>query len=217
MSYRAAIFDFDGTLLNTLDDLADSMNAVLADFGMPTRPVDAYRFFVGDGMINLARRAAAPMELDDATAAAMANLMDEKYGAGWAKKTRPYDGVETLLETMQRRGLKLGLLSNKPDKFTQIMARHYFGDDIFTAVFGAREGVAKKPDPAAALEIAALFDIPPAEILYFGDTNTDMKTGRAAGMRTIGVSWGFRPVRELEESGAQAIIDHPGQALDLLL
>lgn len=216
MIYRAAIFDFDGTLLDTLDDLADSMNEVLAAFGMPPHPVDAYRFFVGDGMINLARRAATPSGIDDATAAAMAKLMDEKYGANWARKTRPYDGIEDLLAALGYKGLKLGLLSNKPDNFTQIMARHYFGDKTFAAVFGAREGVAKKPDPAAALEIASLFDIAPEAILYFGDTNTDMKTGRAAGMRTIGVSWGFRPVRELEESGAQAIIDHPSQALSLL-
>ena len=215
MKYRAAIFDFDGTLLDTLDDLADSMNMVLEESGMPAHPPDPYRFFVGDGMANLARRAAS-RPVDDETAARMAARMGEIYKDRWSLKTRPYDGVVPMLEELRARGLRLGILSNKPDSFTKLMAKHYFGDDIFQAVFGARDEVPRKPDPAGALEIARMFAVPPAEFLYFGDTNTDMLTGRAAGMRTIGVSWGFRPVAELLDAGAEAIIDSPGQALDLL-
>ncbi len=216
MKYHAAIFDFDGTLLDTLDDLADSMNEVLAELGMPIHPVSPYRYFVGDGMENLARRA-APKGTDEQTIKQMARLMDDKYGANWSKKTRPYDGVVPLLAELRRRGLKLGLLSNKPDAFTQIMAKYYFGPETFDAVFGARAGVAKKPDPAGALEIAGIFDMAPQRFLYFGDTNTDMRTGRAAHMFTVGVTWGFRPVEELNEAGAQAIIDRPEQALTFLV
>ena len=215
MRYRAAIFDFDGTLINTLEDLADSMNAVLADFGMPTHPADPYRYFVGDGMENLARRA-APKGTGDDVIKRMARLMDDKYAANWSNKTRPYDGIVPLLAALREKGVLVALLSNKPDNFTQIMARHYFDDHTFAVAFGARDGVPKKPDPAAALEIAGLLGIPPAAFLYFGDTNTDMRTGRAAGMRTIGVTWGFRPVEELLEAGAEAIINRPDEALALL-
>ncbi|MCL2000883.1 MAG: HAD hydrolase-like protein, partial [Planctomycetes bacterium] len=145
MKYQAAIFDFDGTVLNTLEDLADSMNEVLADFAMPRHPTDPYRYFVGDGMENLARRA-APKDTQDDVIKQMVKRMDEKYAANWSKKTCLYDGIAPLLAELRRRRLKLGLLSNKPNAFTQIMVRHYFGDRTFDIAFGAREGVPKKPD-----------------------------------------------------------------------
>lgn len=214
MKYPAAIFDFDGTLLDTLDDLADSMNQVLAEFKFPPHPVHPYRFFVGDGMVNLAKRA-APEGTSDETVQNMAKLMDVKYGAGWHNKTRPYDGVVDMVNAMKAMGMKVAILSNKPDSFTQIMARHYF-DGMFDMVLGARDNVPKKPDPAAALEIARAFGFAPKEFIYFGDTNTDMRTGLAAGMFTVGVTWGFRPVEELTGAGAQAIIDAPAEALKLL-
>ena len=215
MNYEAAIFDLDGTLLDTLDDLADSVNQVLIDFGMPVHPAAPYRYFVGDGMLNLVRRAAPPGTGDD-TVRAMARLMDDKYAANWANKTRPYDGVPAMLAAFRARGMKMGVLSNKPDAFTGLIIRHYFPETAFDAVFGARETVPRKPDPAGALEIARLFGVPPPRFLYFGDTDTDMKTGVAAGMRTIGVSWGFRPVEELIGAGAQQIIDKPEQAAALM-
>lgn len=215
MPYRAAIFDFDGTLLNTLDDLADCMNGILARRGMPTHPVDAYRYFVGDGMLTMAKRA-APADTDPGTAGEMAEEMDAVYADGWAVKTRAYPGIPELLRAYRERGLKLAILSNKPDVFTKEMARYFLPEDLFDLVLGARDGIPKKPDPAAALEIAAGFGIPAAEFLYFGDTNTDMRTGLAAGMFTVGVTWGFRPISELEEAGAQHIISRPEEALALL-
>ncbi|MDR1520466.1 MAG: HAD family hydrolase [Planctomycetota bacterium] len=215
MRYRGVVFDFDGTLLDTLEDLADSVNQVLAERGLPIHPVDPYRYFVGDGMENLVCRAAPP-GTDDAEVKTLAKRLTDVYAAGWARKTRPYDGIVPLLAELRRRRLALALLSNKPDHFTKIMASHYFGASAFDLVFGAREGVPKKPDPAAALEIAEKLRIAPADFLYFGDTNTDMRTGLAAGMMTIGVSWGFRPVAELLEAGAVAILNHPGEALALL-
>ncbi len=215
MKYKAALFDLDGTLLDTLEDLADSMNAVLSSFSMPTHPSAPYRYYVGNGMENLARRA-APDTTDNETIKKMAVKMGEIYKNNWHKKTHIYPGVVELLDNLENRGIRLTVLSNKPDLFTQLMIRHYFGESRFCQIFGARDGVAKKPDPIAAFEIADALSIAPAEFLYFGDTNTDMETGVAAGMFTIGVTWGFRPREELEDAGAMAIIDHPLDALKYL-
>ncbi|MCC8189657.1 MAG: HAD-IA family hydrolase [Planctomycetes bacterium] len=214
MVVRAVIFDLDGTLLDTLGDLADSMNGVLVEHGLPPHPVDAYRYFVGDGIPNLIRRAAPP-GTGSAVREALAAGMDAAYAVNWAKGTRPYPGIPELLATLRRRGLPLAVLSNKPDRFTRRMTDYFFPAGTFAAVFGARDTVARKPDPAGALEIAARLAIPPAEFLYFGDTDTDMKTGRAAGMYTVGVGWGFRPVAELWAAGAQLVIESPAEALAL--
>jgi phosphoglycolate phosphatase len=215
MRPKAIIFDFDGTLLDSIDDLADSMNRALAEREMPEHPTNSYRYFVGDGMENLARRA-APAGTPPAAVRELVRRMGEIYACGWANKTRPYPDIPPLLEELRRRRLALSILSNKPDPFTRIMASHYFGDALFAAVLGARDGEPKKPDPAGALEIARLLAVPPEEFLYLGDTDTDMRTGRAAGMRTVGVSWGFRPAGELAAAGAQTIIDSPMEALSLL-
>lgn len=215
MKYQAVLFDLDGTLLDTLADLADSMNQILREYGMPEHPVDPYRYYVGDGMFNLARRA-SPAGTSDAIAQAMAIRMNDVYDKNWKRKTRVYDGIPELLDAIAQPGLKMGVLSNKPDPFTQVMIKHFFGDKRFNQVYGARPDVPKKPDPAAALEIAGEFGVAPKNFLYLGDTNTDMRTGLAAGMFTIGVTWGFRPVEELREAGAMAIIDTPDQALAFL-
>lgn len=211
MRFKAAVFDLDGTLADTLEDLADSMNAALEEFGFPRHGVDPYRYFVGRGMLNLAR-SAAPEGTDEAALADLRDNMVARYRSNWAVKTRPYSGIPELLPAMKKRGLRLAVLSNKPDVFTKLMVERFF-PGVFDSVAGARDDVPIKPDPAGALAIARDFGVDPAACLYLGDTNTDMKTGRAAGMFTIGVSWGFRPVRELEEAGAQAVIDAPAEAL----
>ncbi|MDR1533714.1 MAG: HAD family hydrolase [Planctomycetota bacterium] len=210
MVRRAVIFDFDGTLLDTLEDLADSMNQALAENGFPVHPADAYRYFVGDGMENLARRAAPP-GTPPAGVKELAARMRDIYRLGWSRRTRPYPGVVPLLAELRRLDRKIALLSNKPDSFTREMARHYFGPSAFDLVFGAREGVPIKPDPAAALEIARALGLAPADFLYLGDTDTDMRTGRGAGMKTLGVAWGFRPPAELLAAGAEAIVHRPDE------
>lgn len=215
MRYRAAIFDFDGTLVDTLEDLADCMNAVLGDFSFPAHPVEPYRYFVGGGMLNLAR-SAAPEGTPEETLKKMAARMGERYGDNWANKTRPYHGIPELLSSLRERGMRLAILSNKPDVFTKAMAAHFFAGDIFDAVMGATERIPIKPDPEGALLLARSFGMDPGEFVYLGDTNTDMKTGLAAGMFTVGVAWGFRPVEELRGAGAQAIIDTPSDMLRLL-
>lgn len=215
MRYHAAIFDFDGTLVDTLDDLADSMNAVLEDFSFPVHPVEPYRYFVGRGMFNLAR-AAAPDGTPEDTLKKMAVRMGERYGSNWANKTRPYQGIPEVLKDLRGRGMGLAILSNKPDVFTKAMANHFFAEGTFDAVMGATEAIPIKPDPEGALLLAKRFGMDPGSFVYLGDTNTDMKTGLAAGMFTVGVTWGFRPVEELREAGAQAIIDAPDELPKLL-
>jgi phosphoglycolate phosphatase len=185
---------------------------VLREFSFPEHPSDPYRFFVGDGMEVLARRAAPP-GTPDQTIKLMTQRMGETYRDNWDKLTHPYPGIKELLDELTHRGLPLGVLSNKPDPFTQLMIRHYFGESRFGAIAGAKPEVAKKPDPAGALALAQDLAVAPADFLYLGDTNTDMKTALAAGMLAVGVTWGFRPRRELEDAGAEFIIDHPQELL----
>ena len=215
MRFQAALFDLDGTLLDSVDDLADSTNATLAEFGFPTHPNEAYKFFVGNGMKKLATNA-SPINTPEETILRITDRLCENYSTGWNKKTTIYDGIPELLDALAARGVILGVLSNKPDPFTQVVIKHFFGEKRFAAVFGARPDVPAKPDPAGAKEIAAMLGLHPSQFLYLGDTNTDMRTGISAGMFTVGVSWGFRPVKELVDAGATTIINKPHEALALL-
>lgn len=217
MTYKAVLFDLDGTLLDTLDDLGDSMNAVLAGRGYPTHPIRAFTEFVGDGVQNLVRRALPPdAASNEALVAEMTPLMRAEYARRWRDKTRPYEGIPQMLEALSVRGLRLAVLSNKPHPATVEVVQHFFPPGRFDAVFGARPEVPIKPDAGAALEVARQLGIPPREFLYLGDTNTDMQTANAAGMYAVGALWGFRTAGELRESGARVLIGHPRDFLKLL-
>ena len=217
MTYKAVLFDLDGTLLDTLDDLGDSMNAVLAARGFPTHPIRAFTEFVGDGVQNLVRRALPQGSgSNEALVGEIVPLMRAEYSRRWKDKTRPYDGIPELLDALSARGLRLAVLSNKPHSATIEVVDHFFPPGKFDAVFGARPDVPIKPDAGAALDVARRLGIPPGAFLYLGDTNTDMQTARAAGMYAVGVLWGFRTAGELLESGASVLISHPGDLLTLL-
>lgn len=212
MAHRAVVFDLDGTLLDTLEDIADSMNAVLERAGHPTHPLEAYRQFVGDGVQRLVERASpAACDVDAGVAAWL-----EDYGRRWREKTRPYPGVEILLDGLTTRGLPFAILSNKPDDFTRLTAEALLGRWSFAEIWGVKEGIPPKPDPHGALALAAALDVPPGEILYVGDTDTDMQTAVAAGMDPIGVLWGFRSKGELLASGARVVVERPEALLELL-
>jgi phosphoglycolate phosphatase len=217
MTYKAVLFDLDGTLLDTLDDLGDSMNAVLAARGLPTHPIRSYTDFVGDGVENLVRRA-LPRESgsSEALIAEIVPLMRAEYARRWKDKTRPYDGVSGMLDALSARGLRLAVLSNKPHPATVEVVRHFFPPGKFHAVFGARPDVPIKPDAGAALDVAKRLGVPPEAFLYVGDTNTDMQTAVAAGMYAVGALWGFRTAGELLQAGARVLISHPGDLLTLL-
>lgn len=216
MRFSAVLFDLDGTLLDTLADIAHSANRVLAELGFPTHEVDAYRQFVGEGLVVLFRKA-LPAEVNaDEVMDRCAAGFREAYGREWNVRTRPYDGIRELLDTLAARPVEMAVLSNKPDAFTRRCVREYFSQYTFRAVFGQRDGVPRKPDPAGAFEIVDKMGIPADQFLYLGDSAIDMKTATAAGMYAVGALWGFRSLEELQQSGARAVISRPAELLGLL-
>jgi len=216
MPYQAVLFDLDGTLLDTLADLGNAMNRVLAAQGLPGHPLDAYRYFVGEGARLLVTRALPENRRDEATIAACLDAFQADYDQNWRVETKPYPGIPDMLDALTARGLKLAVLSNKPHDFTVRCVHELLPRWTFEPVFGLRETVPRKPDPAGALEIAACLNLPPANFLYLGDTATDMQTARAAGMVPVGALWGFRSAEELAESGAEMLLEEPVGLLGVL-
>lgn len=215
MDFKAILFDLDGTLLDTLEDLADAANEVLASAGLPVHSVDRYRYFVGDGLVTLITRILPEEMRNKEDVARMAISFREVYATKWNAKTRPYDGVAGLLNGLQEKNIAMNVLSNKPDDFTKICVREFLGKWSFAHVLGNREGAPRKPDPSGALDIAGKLGFVPSEIAYLGDTATDMQTAVAAGMYPVGALWGFRTAQELEDSGAQQLVSRPQDVLEL--
>lgn len=216
MPYKAVLFDLDGTLLDTIEDIGDAANRILEQNGFPVHSMDAYRRFVGDGALNFIIRA---LPEDKRIATIIHPCLDaflEDYGRNWNVKTKPYDGIPELLDTLTARRLKMAVLSNKPHKHTVQCMAGFLPDWNFDVVFGQRDDVPKKPDPAGALEIAEQLNIAPSDFLYLGDTETDLKTSIAAGMFPVGALWGFRSAKELQENGAKTLINKPLEILNLL-
>jgi phosphoglycolate phosphatase len=216
MTIGAVLFDLDGTLVDSLGDLGSSMNIVLEKLGCPTHSLSSYRTFVGDGVEMLARRALPADRRDPATISAAVATMREVYGARFLEHTRPYPGIPELLDSLHARAFRLAVLSNKPHDLTVALVSALFGRWPLAPVFGERAGVPRKPDPAAALEVAHLLGLQCPRVLYLGDTPTDMATARAAGMPAVGVSWGFRDAGELRAAGADAVVHSPSEVLALL-
>ena len=217
MPAQAVLFDLDGTLLDTLADIAAAANAALTLEAMPTLPDAAYRQFIGDGVDMLFRRALpADQEHDSARIDRCVAGFHATYATSWNVASQPYRGIPELLDALVALGLPLAILSNKPDEFTRLCADFYLAAWPWRVVVGQRAGIPRKPDPTAALTIADHIGIAPADIVYVGDSSVDMRTARAAGMKAVGVSWGFRTVEELRATGASAIIDHPTELLGLL-
>ncbi len=210
--FSAILFDLDGTLVDSLRDIANAMNEVLAARHLPTHLLEAYKIFVGDGMRTLARRALPPALQDcDALREEVLREMKQCYESHWMKHPFPYAGIPELLQRLSTARVPMGILSNKPDAFTNRMVAHVFPDIDWACVRGAREDVPLKPAPHAALAIAAAWKLSPAAVLYVGDTATDMLTAANAGMPSVGVTWGFRDRAELLASGAGRIVEQPGE------
>ncbi len=218
MRFKAVLFDLDGTLLDTIEDLSDAMNAVLISKGFPAHDVSAYRKFVGDGIVNLVKCSIPEQQRNDAAVVAeCAESMSKIYAGRWNVKTRPYRGIPELLSRLSALDVKMAVLSNKPDDFVADMLAFFFKKTRFDAAFGKRPAFPLKPDPAAAIEISGLLGIPPEAFLYLGDTDTDMLTARAAGMYPVGALWGFRSEQELRESGARRLIRDPLELVPFFL
>jgi phosphoglycolate phosphatase len=213
---RAVLFDLDGTLLDTLDDLADSANAALAHHGFPVHPVDAYKYFVGDGVAQLMLRILPGDRRDTQTAADLSLTYRDEYRRRWKSKSRPYPGIAELLDALASRNIPSVVLSNKPDDFTRACVTELLPRWTFDVVMGASDTIPHKPNPAGALQVARMVKVDPADFLYLGDTSTDMKTAVAAGMYPVGALWGFRTRDELLASGAKVLADHPRDVVNLL-
>lgn len=213
MPFKAVVFDLDGTLTNTLEDIAFAMNRSLRLHSLPEFPVEAYKFLVGDGAVMLARRACR--ERTD-----MAPSVLKEYQAYYqdhtSDRTAPYPGIVQMLEALSARGMRLAVFSNKPHADVQTVVKHYFPNVPFEVIRGQIEGVPVKPDPAGALAVAQEMSLAPADFLYLGDTGTDMHCAVNAGMCPVGVLWGFREEKELRESGAKAVIAEPMALMKLL-
>lgn len=210
MHIKAAVFDLDGTLTNTLKDIAAAMNRSLRLHGLPEFQVDEYRYLVGDGAKVLAQRAVRDRQ-------ELAESVRREYQAYYQEHTldttQPYPGIPELLQALTERGIQVCVLSNKPHADTCGVVRHFFPEIPFAQIRGQVEGVPVKPDPTGALLIARALGLKPEEFVYLGDTNVDMRTALNAGMHPVGVTWGFRPVEELAQAGAEHLIGYP---LDLL-
>ena len=212
----AVIFDLDGTLLNTLEDIANSANSVLESHGFPTHEIYEYRNFVGDGINMLITRVLPQDKQNDDTIRACVKAFREVYSRNWKVKTKPYDGVAEMLDELSARRLKLAVLSNKPDDFTKKCVDGLLPKWNFAIVLGYHSGSLRKPDPTGARQIAEYLNISPSHILYLGDSDVDMQTASAAGMFPVGALWGFRSMGELRASGARAVIERPQELLTLL-
>ncbi len=213
---KLVIFDLDGTLLNTIDDLATSTNYALQCAGYPQHDLLAYRYFVGNGINKLIERALPYDKKNETEVAKLRKDFIEYYERHMSDLTKPYDGIVSLLENLQAQGIAIAVASNKYQEATQALVAKFFPQIHFVAVFGQREGIAPKPDPTIVFDILQIAGVEKDEVLYVGDTNVDMTTARNGGVRSVGVTWGFRPQLELEESGANSIVHHPDDILALL-
>ena len=213
MNFNGVIFDLDGTLVNSLEDLADSMNTVLRNNHFPNHTTEAYNYFIGSGIKNLVSKALPELHRDGQTISKCFVEMVERYRENCMNKTRPYDGIPGLLNELVKYGLKLAVLSNKADELTKKIVPVLLPDWEFSAVMGLSNEATKKPNPAGALQISKQMNIVPDKILYIGDSGIDMQTANNAGMYAAGACWGFRSREELTKNGAKILLEHP---LDLI-
>ncbi len=215
---KLAIFDLDGTLLNTVEDLGNATNYALTQCGFPTYPIEAYYQMVGRGIYNLFRAAVPSEHATEDNVRKMASFFLPYYDAHKCDLTRPYDGILQMLETITGRGVRLAVASNKYQDGAEKLVSHFFGEYDFVKILGQREGQPIKPDPAIVDQILAeVPSVTKAETVYVGDSNVDMQTGSNAAVRTIGVSWGFRSREELAAYNPSSIVDTPAQLTEVIL
>ncbi len=213
---KAIVFDLDGTLLDTLEDIAISANYALVTLGFEAQEISKYRYFVGEGVIKLFGNIFMLNPQSSEVVLQAVHLFETHYAKQFQQTTKLYDGVSKMLTFCQTRGLKMVILSNKPDSFTKMCAIKYLRQWHFDVVFGAREGVPRKPHPQGALDVAEALHVKPEECYYLGDTMIDMQTANGAKMIAIGALWGFRDEEELRTHGAQHLCSSPTDVIKLL-
>ncbi len=203
------VFDLDGTLLYTLRDLADSVNAALRDLSLPPHPLERFNAFVGNGARMLCRRALGGAEDTDPRVDRLLQGFRTYYASYRTRTTRPYPGIPEALAALQARGVQMAILSNKPQEDTQAVAERYFPQVRFAAVVGQSAQVPPKPDPAGAGAVLSALGLPRQQVCYLGDSDVDMLTARNAGLLALGACWGFRGAEELKAAGADRLLSSP--------
>jgi phosphoglycolate phosphatase len=213
---KLVIFDLDGTLLNTIDDLAHAANYALSECGFPTHEVSAYPFFVGNGVGRLLERVLPPEHRDVETVTRLRQIFQVYYEKHLWDYTKPYPGIMDLLSELSGMKVKLAVASNKYQRAASELVAHFFPRMPFEAVHGMRPGIPAKPDPSIVFNVLTNVPTPKSEVIYLGDSGVDMEVARRACVDSVGVTWGFRPVDELRQHNASHIIDTPDQLLSLI-
>lgn len=215
MTFEAIIFDLDGTLLNSIVGIADAMNILLRRLGYPTHSEETYKQLVGEGIVELVTRAIPEEKREAHDTDELVAGYRSIYADTWPDSSPPYGGIPELLDALTSMNKRLSVLSNKSDDFTRRMVSALLPRWEFEVVRGVLPGGTRKPDPSSALEIAGITGIAPGETVFVGDSGVDMRTAANAGMYGVGVLWGFRGAEEILENGAQRLIKHPAELLDL--
>lgn len=213
---EAIIFDLDGTLLNTLNDIANCANTVLEDWNCPLHSVDTYADLVGDGLTNLARKALPTSRRSSAEINAFVDAYRKQYATRWNETSTWYPGIPELLSNVSAHHIPLAILSNKNDDFTKVCVSSYFPSIPFQEVRGARAGVPLKPDPRSALEIARSLGVRPTSCLFVGDSEIDIQTAANAEMIGVGVLWGYRSRAALQAAGATIVMSSPDELAEFV-
>jgi phosphoglycolate phosphatase len=217
VSFKAVLFDLDGTLLDTLPDIRDAMNQVLASHDLPQHDCETYRGMIGWGIERLAELALPENRREEISVEALAAEMKRAYLAYPTDSTTPFDGIRGLVERLHRAGVRMAVLSNKMHELTTRLITDTWGEGVFHVVYGARDDLPKKPHPGAAQRIATEIGVEPWEMAFVGDTAIDMETAQVAGMYPVGVSWGYREVEELWMHGAAMVVSDPAEIATLVL
>lgn len=213
MDVLSIIFDLDGTLLDTLRGLTETTNHVMQECNFPEHSSNSIKQFVGDGMRSLITRA-APGGTSMESIEKCCRLFEKHYAENWQSNCCPYDGISAMLTALEKQEIPLAILSNKPHLFTQMFVDHFFPQGTFQHVYGQRDGFEKKPDPEVAIEIAKELGVTTEYILFVGDSGVDIQTGKNAGMKTAGVTWGFRSREELLLHKPDILLNHPSELFD---
>ena len=211
MRFKAVVFDLDGTLINSLEDLGDSMNAALRANGLPTHPYEDFKLMIGNGVTNLAKRACGSEDIG--VYGPVLTAMRENYSRNALNKTYVYPGIHELIEYLSQKAVRLAVLTNKDQDFSVRIIDHYFKSGTFEIVWGAMPGRAIKPDPAALSQLLQGLNVTPQQTIFIGDSGVDMQVACAVGAYAAGASWGLRPKEELLADGADIIIDTPMELL----
>ena len=214
MKYKAAIFDMDGTLVDTLEDIFDGVNEMLAHYNLPARSLEEVRKFVGNGARKLVARS-LPTDSDENFISAALEYYNGCYARHMLNKVKPYAGIMEFLAALENKNIPLAICTNKQDFAAKAIAEKILSPIKFAEVSGDIPSQPRKPDPTRALAIAKKISVEPAEVAYFGDTAVDIQTAHNAGFLSIGVTWGFRPKSELIENRAEFIIDSPDEILKI--